>query len=78
MHRRRFVEDDVLNHNQKLIFSAAKFPTQREFAGLNDYAFAHHIPKLFLRNPIVKIVVRGDPCVFFSGRHNCEANLEIN
>ncbi len=78
MHRRRFIKDYVLNHDQELIFSAAKFSTQRELARLNDYALAYHIPKFFLRNPIFKIVIRGYPRVFFSGRHNCEANLLMN
>ena len=75
MHWRRFIKDYVLNHDEELIFSATKFSTQWEIARLDDYAFAHHIPKFFLRDPIFKIVVGGYPRIFFSGRHNCEANL---
>lgn len=78
MYWRRFIEDDMVNHNQELIFSTTKFSSEREVIGLNDDAFAYHIPKFFLRDPILKIVVRDYPRIFFSGRHNYEANLSVN
>ena len=61
MVRTAFIEDDMANHNQKLLALSGEAPRERMLAGDVHEPFAHPLPKLFLGGPELVIVGAHDP-----------------
>lgn len=51
------VQDNVANHDQELVVTAAKAAGEREIAGLGDDAFPDKSPELLLRYPEFLFVI---------------------
>ena len=69
MVRCRVIEYGVADGDEQLIVASAKASSEGLVAGLRDYAEAHPVPELLLRNPVFLPVVANDQrCLFNS--HN--------
>lgn len=65
VNRCRFIEDCVVQSDEKLIVAAAKPAGQRPVIRLYDDPFTHHIPELLLRDPVFFAVIANNQCGLF-------------
>lgn len=59
--RTALIEDDVANHNEKLLALAAEAPRERLLTRHVHESFAHPLPELFLGGPELVVVGAHDP-----------------
>ena len=54
---RGLIENSMLYRDQQLVVTSPKTAGQGKVSGLHDDPFAHHIPELFLGEPVLFVIV---------------------